>query len=389
MNGTTRAILILTASMLGTSAASADTVTFELIPDSGSANDLSPDGRYVVGTGNDGPYLYDSWLHAMTILPPPGTNASAVSDDGTVVLGSMSDPDDGVQVAAIWTADTGWQSLGWLPNSLNCPSRSNGYELSADGSVAVGLSWDGCSGRGFVWTAESGMMELESLANGNNRASTVSADGNVIAGFAQGSFSRTPASWSFDGAGQLLDPPNGDALGEIHGMRDDGAAFVGTWEGEAMLWTAENGVELLDPFYVGWSGNAMDIANDGTIVGYDSLLQNRRAWIQRPGQDLMDLREYVTSNGGDVPAGAVLDVCQAVSADGLVVIGHSFGVGGWMVTIEPECDTDLDGNGVVNVDDLVAIILAWGTDDAAADVDGSGTVDVDDMLAVILSWGAC
>ena len=78
-----------------------------------------------------------------------------------------------------------------------------------------------------------------------------------------------------------------------------------------------------------------------------------------------------------------------MSADGLVVAGHSFGVGGWIVTIEPDCDADVDGNGVVNVDDLVAVILAWGTDDAAADVDGNGIVDVDDMVAVILASGAC
>ena len=284
MTGTTRAFLFATASMLGASAASADTVTFELIPGAGSADDLSANGRYVVGTGSNGPYLYDVWLHDMTILPPQATNAAAVSDDGSVVLGSMPDPDDGVDVAAIWTAQTGWQSLGWLPDALNCPSRSNGYELSADGTVAVGLSWDGCSGRGFIWTAESGIMELEPLANGGNRASTISADGSVIAGFAQGSSSRTPAMWTNEGDGELLDPPNGDALGEIYGMRDDGSILVGTWGGDAALWTAGNGVELLDPFYVGWAGNAMDIANDGTIVGFDSLLLNRRAWIQRPAR---------------------------------------------------------------------------------------------------------
>ena len=103
----------------------------------------------------------------------------------------------------------------------------------------------------------------------------------------------------------------------------------------------------------------------------------------------MDLRQYVVANGGDVSVGTVLEVCQAISADGRVVIGHSFGVGAWIVTIEPECDADIDGNGVVNVDDLVAVILAWGTDDASADVDGNGIVDVDDMVTVILAWGAC
>jgi len=53
------------------------------------------------------------------------------------------------------------------------------------------------------------------------------------------------------------------------------------------------------------------------------------------------------------------------------------------------CPTDTNGDGNTDVDDLVAVILAWGSDDATADVNGSGLVDVDDLLAVILAWGAC
>jgi hypothetical protein len=53
---------------------------------------------------------------------------------------------------------------------------------------------------------------------------------------------------------------------------------------------------------------------------------------------------------------------------------------------------DTNGDGVVDVDDLVAVILAWGDcpkppKDCPADVDGSGEVDVDDLVMVILNWG--
>ena len=55
---------------------------------------------------------------------------------------------------------------------------------------------------------------------------------------------------------------------------------------------------------------------------------------------------------------------------------------------------DANGDGVVDVDDLIAVILAWGDcpDPPAscdADIDGNGAVDVDDLIAVILAWGAC
>jgi hypothetical protein len=52
---------------------------------------------------------------------------------------------------------------------------------------------------------------------------------------------------------------------------------------------------------------------------------------------------------------------------------------------------DVNGDGVVNVDDLVAVILAWGPcpeppAECQEDIDGSGAVDVDDLVAVILNW---
>jgi hypothetical protein len=48
------------------------------------------------------------------------------------------------------------------------------------------------------------------------------------------------------------------------------------------------------------------------------------------------------------------------------------------------------GNGVVDVDDLLAVINAWGECDiCVGDVDGDNDIDVDDLLAVINGWGSC
>ena len=47
------------------------------------------------------------------------------------------------------------------------------------------------------------------------------------------------------------------------------------------------------------------------------------------------------------------------------------------------------GNGVVNVDDLLAVINSWGSIGGAADINNNGVVNVDDLLAVINSWGVC
>ncbi|HWB21206.1 MAG TPA: beta-propeller fold lactonase family protein [Phycisphaerales bacterium] len=47
------------------------------------------------------------------------------------------------------------------------------------------------------------------------------------------------------------------------------------------------------------------------------------------------------------------------------------------------------GDGQVNIDDLTAIILAWGTSNPAADINDDGQVNIDDLTAVILAWGPC
>jgi hypothetical protein len=59
------------------------------------------------------------------------------------------------------------------------------------------------------------------------------------------------------------------------------------------------------------------------------------------------------------------------------------------LTMIAPCPADVDGSGAVDVADLVAVILAWGSADPGADVNDDGLVDVADLVAVILAWGAC
>ena len=53
------------------------------------------------------------------------------------------------------------------------------------------------------------------------------------------------------------------------------------------------------------------------------------------------------------------------------------------------CDADVNGDNFVNVDDLLAVIGAWGNAGGPEDINQDGMVNVDDILAIIGAWGAC
>jgi hypothetical protein len=54
----------------------------------------------------------------------------------------------------------------------------------------------------------------------------------------------------------------------------------------------------------------------------------------------------------------------------------------------PECP-DINGDGYVNVSDLLVVIDQWGLTNSPADLNFDGIVDVTDLLIVVGNWGAC
>ena len=57
-----------------------------------------------------------------------------------------------------------------------------------------------------------------------------------------------------------------------------------------------------------------------------------------------------------------------------------------------ECPGDMDADGEVSVDDLVAVIVEWGCTapgPCAADVNADTRVTVEDLIMVLVSWGPC
>jgi hypothetical protein len=60
----------------------------------------------------------------------------------------------------------------------------------------------------------------------------------------------------------------------------------------------------------------------------------------------------------------------------------------WGVEPTPECPADLNGDGVVNTEDLLILLANWGTS-GDGDIDGNGVVNTEDLLALLAAWGDC
>lgn len=78
-------------------------------------------------------------------------------------------------------------------------------------------------------------------------------------------------------------------------------------------------------------------------------------------------------------------VFHVTFADGLQAI-YTFNIDAGSA----ECSADLNGDGVVDVSDLLNLLSHWGPCDAcSADLNGSGVVDVSDLLELFGAWGTC
>jgi hypothetical protein len=75
-------------------------------------------------------------------------------------------------------------------------------------------------------------------------------------------------------------------------------------------------------------------------------------------------------------------VSGGVTTGGSPVLGEVLG------PVATAGDADINGDGVVDVQDLMEILSHWGESGGAADIDGTDGVDVGDLLEVIANFGA-
>jgi probable HAF family extracellular repeat protein len=153
----------------------------------------------------------------------PFGEALAVSDSGVVVGYSYTAGDISYSHPFVWTQETGMIDLGLLGTGNGGLATS----VNDDGIVAGYTSTEGGQGtRAFVWTREGGMVAIGPVDGRDNYASGISADGLVVGstlaadGGGLDGFTWTAAEGMVD-----LGPADGRAYAQIDSVTKSGIVF--------------------------------------------------------------------------------------------------------------------------------------------------------------------
>jgi len=152
-------------------------------------------------------------------------------------------------------------------------------------------------------------------------------------------------------------PPEGQV--NLAGFNSDGSEFLAyamTWGDPALVDCNGNGQQ--DALDIG-EGLSLDCNVDGIPDDCQTSNPNR------------DCNDNGTPDWCDITAGTSED-------------GNNNGV-----PDECECEGDLNGDSLVNVDDILLVILGWGEPGGAGDANGDGIVDALDLSLVITAYGGC
>ncbi|MCE9618561.1 MAG: hypothetical protein K8R92_01465 [Planctomycetes bacterium] len=315
--------------------------------DMNASPQISGNGLVVVAMrqGSDGHRIWrwSSESGWQDLNPPPGgttqwdSSVLRLSFDGSFLIANSQD-----DKAWRWSDDDGWTAVeaNW---TLDEGGGAWATDISADGSVVVGITAFDMGGHVFRWTAEFGMDDLgQPLGGLPGDKLFISGDGLVIAGSCEGYFGNehfvTRAfRWeagggdALDGGWQALGTLSEDESSKASGLNFNGSVVVGqsftedpdtqitlvnhafrwsTWDGIADLGTLPNDAT---------DSGANAVNNDGTVV---VGVMARRV---QPTQ-MVEVRAFRWTNDDGVESlGALASPTFPgdVSSDGSTVVGQA------------------------------------------------------------------
>ena len=313
-----------------------------------TAHGVSADGLVIAGIASDKAVIWAGNGAPQPLGVLPGytiSNALFASTDGSVIAGFAG---DGVPANHYepfrWTASTGMQSLG----SLNGAYGREPTAMSADGSIIVGRNvyLTNPSQVAFKWTAAGGVQELPVLPNTiGSAAYGISADGSTIVGYDTTS-KVNPVRWTAAGIEALPQAP-GAVYTVLVAASADGSVIIGgaapnaiSGPYEAFRWTDAAGWQPLGFLSGHTNSSPRAISGDGAVVVGSATAnggtpESAFLWTQSLG--MVELKSYLVGHGVSGLTGWTLLEATDISADGRTIVGYGTNPTGnmeaWVATV--------------------------------------------------------
>ena len=258
------------------------------IPESGSAADISDDGKIAGQAVNEDGNLEACWWDIDNLLEP---NFIGTVDGGS----SMS-------------------------NELNSVGA-----ISDDGYTIVGLAWYNLgagSAKAYKWTPETGSVLLPEVLNySDSRADCVTPDGSLIGGYAAEERSIwRPVLWSETELIQL--PYAVDTWSVVHAISPNGEWYSGYNGNKGIVWHNQEIIDLVgdEPEFIqtkframtdeGWTG--------GETANWNTMVSEPVIW--NPQDGLMNAVDFFEANGVNIPEDYELFRVRWISNDHLTFV---------------------------------------------------------------------
>ncbi|WP_158847442.1 hypothetical protein [Saccharothrix deserti] len=246
-----------------------------------TAVDVNDAGTVVVGvaqlSGQRRPVRWDA-NGAITALPllPGGARGEVVAVNASGVAVGHSFAADGRSHAVKWAADGTVTDLGVLPGGSYPPGEpvvSDRASSINDAGVVVGAVYTADAKEHAVrWDASGAISELGVPGGGRARAQFVNGAGDVVGSFQTTAGPTVPVRWT--GAGTSALSMAGRNFYELVGLNETGVvagnAGVGRQLYLGLSWDAAGQLTELPPLAGDVSSRAVDVTEDGSVVGNSS-----------------------------------------------------------------------------------------------------------------------
>ena len=309
---------------------------------------ISENGQHIVGSPFGGLSGYYWSEESGVIVISAGVNG--VSNSGEVVV-SYEDPDltyngFGVNVTGRWSyANQEFEFLGMNPAlpEFVMNDYSFGWGMSSDGIIAGVQVYEGWNVKAFSWTEEDGYDNIgdHPLLPDNNRPNGITANGEIVYGWAQTDFAgRSPVVWH-NGEIIFIDE---SLWGEAFGGSPNAQYIVGSIGVDGFLWNSDTEELTLFENTINFGSlNPVAVSNDGYVFGYTAegfpaLPPGRRAFVRDPNGILTTFNDYAVDRGWFDAADWTFYAISGISGDGNRLIGAGINPDGLSVSFMLDFD---------------------------------------------------